>query len=87
MVEEQNWSLYLIQCADGTLYTGIARGLEKRIATHNDGSGARYTRGRGPVTLVYREDFPDRATASKREYEVKRMTRREKLKLIESHAK
>ena len=56
------WQVYIVECADRTLYTGIARDLEQRIANHNTGRGARYTRGRRPVTLVYAEAVPDRAT-------------------------
>jgi len=75
----------MVQCADGTLYTGIATGLERRIEEHNSSDkGAKYTRARRPVILVYREEHPDRSSASKREYEIKKkMSRAEKLNLIE----
>ncbi|WP_295418055.1 GIY-YIG nuclease family protein [Sulfurovum sp.] len=74
----------MVQCADGTLYTGIATELERRIEEHNSSDkGAKYTRVRRPVTLVYSETYPDRSSASKREYEIKKkMSRAEKLKLI-----
>jgi len=75
----------MVQCADNTLYTGIAKELERRIEEHNGSDkGAKYTRVRRPVTLVYSEKHPDRSAASKREYEIKKkMNRAEKLKLIE----
>ena len=77
--------IYIIQCADNTLYTGISTELERRIEEHNSSDkGAKYTRVRRPVTLVYSEEYPDRSSASKREYEIKKkMSRAEKLKLIE----
>jgi len=77
--------IYIIQCADDTLYTGITTELERRIEEHNSSDkGAKYTRVRRPVTLVYSEEYPDRSAASKREYEIKKkMSRAEKLELIE----
>ncbi len=79
--------VYMVKCADNTLYTGIATELERRIEEHNDSDkGAKYTRVRRPVRLVYSEEHPDRSAASKREYEIKKkMSRVEKLKLIESN--
>jgi len=76
--------VYILKCADGTLYTGIATELKRRVEEHNNSDkGAKYTRVRRPVTLVYSEKYPDRSTASKREYEIKKkMSRAEKLKLI-----
>ncbi len=76
--------VYIVQCADETLYTGIATDLERRIDEHNHSDkGAKYTRARRPVTLVYHETFEDRSTASKREYEIKkRMSRTEKLEMV-----
>jgi len=78
--------VYIVQCADNTFYTGIATELERRIEEHNaSDKGARYTRVRRPVRLVYSEEYPDRSAASKREYEIKKkMSRADKLKLIES---
>lgn len=80
------WQVYIVRCADDSLYTGIARDLERRIAEHNanNGPGASYTRSRRPVTLVYQEAAADRSTASKREYRIKQLSRAEKLALIES---
>ena len=78
--------VYIVQCADNTFYTGIATELERRIEEHNSSDkGAKYTRVRRPVCLVYSEEYPDRSSASKREYEIKKkMSRSDKLKLIES---
>lgn len=76
--------VYIVRCADETLYTGIATELERRIEEHNSSDkGAKYTKARRPVTLVYHEEYPDRSSASKREYAIKKkMNRAEKLKLI-----
>ena len=76
--------VYIVKCVDETLYTGIATELERRIVEHNTtDKGAKYTRVRRPVVLVYHEEYPDRSAASKREYEIKKkMNRAEKLKLI-----
>jgi len=79
-----SWFVYIVRCADQTLYTGISDNLEKRITNHNAGKGAKYTRGRTPVKLVYQEKHPDRSTASKREAELKKLTKQKKLKLIAS---
>lgn len=76
------WKLYILRCSDGSLYTGITTDLEKRIAAHNAGKGAKYTRGRGPLELVYVEDCGDHSTALKRELEIKGLPREEKLKII-----
>ena len=76
--------VYIVECADKTLYTGIATELERRVEEHNNSEkGAKYTRVRRPVKLVYSEEYPDRSTASKREYEIKKkMNRVQKLALI-----
>lgn len=75
--------VYIIHCADSTLYTGITTDLDRRIGEHNgDTKWAKYTKMRQPVSLVYQETQPDRSSASKREYEIKHMTRIQKLKLI-----
>lgn len=78
------WSLYIIKCGDGTLYTGITTDLARRIAEHGTEKGARYTKGRGPFTLVYTEICEDRAQASKREMEIKALSRQEKYMLIQT---
>ncbi|HMO78385.1 MAG TPA: GIY-YIG nuclease family protein [Candidatus Paceibacterota bacterium] len=77
----KNWSVYLLQCADGTLYTGITNNLSKRLEAHNLGRGAKYTKGRGPVELVYHEESLTRGEALKRESQVKKLTRKAKLGL------
>ena len=76
------WYFYVVKCSDGTLYSGITNDLEKRIKTHNLGKGAKYTRSRLPVKLLYSERKRDRITASRREYQVKRLTRAEKKEMI-----
>jgi len=73
---------YIVECADGTLYTGWTTDPERRVKVHNRGLGARYTKMRRPVRLVYVEPQPDRAAAMKRERAIKRMTREGKRKLI-----
>lgn len=79
---EKAWYLYILRCKDGTLYTGITTDTERRLEAHNSGKGAKYTRGRGPVEMVYREVCPDHSAALKRELEIKGLTRQEKEKLI-----
>jgi len=74
--------VYIVRCADGTLYTGYARDPQTRAAAHNRGRGARYTAGRGPVTLVYTERCRSLGAALRREYEVKCLSRRAKQALI-----
>ncbi len=76
------WKVYIVKCADTTFYTGITNGLDKRLKSHNEGTGAKYTKSRGPVELVYAEPAPDRSTASKREYVIKQLSRKEKLVLV-----
>ena len=75
--------LYILRCGDGSLYTGIAADVDKRLAAHRSGRGAKYTRGRGPLTVVYREKCSDRSAALKRELAVKALSREKKLALIE----
>ena len=74
---------YILKCADNTLYCGWTNNLEKRVKAHNDAKGAKYTRSRLPVALVYYEEFDTAQEAQKREYQIKKMTRQDKLKLIE----
>jgi putative endonuclease len=74
-----SWIVYLLECADQTYYTGITNRLEHRIEMHNKGLGAKYTRGRGPVTLLGQRAYPDRASASRAEAYVKRLRKIEKL--------
>lgn len=73
---------YMVKCRDGSLYTGWTNELEKRMRCHNEGKGARYTKSRLPVRLVYYEVFDTRQEAMKREYAIKRLKRRDKLKLV-----
>jgi putative endonuclease len=75
--------VYILQCADGTLYTGWTTDLERRLRAHNSGRGAKYTRGRRPVRLVYQEEQPTRSAAQRREAAIRRLSRADKLKLIE----
>ena len=79
---EKIWYLYILRCKDGTLYTGITDNVERRFKAHSEGKGAKYTRGRGPLELVYVEECTDKSAALKREHEVKSMTRAQKEKLI-----
>lgn len=74
--------IYIVQCADGSLYTGWAGDVGKRVAKHNAGKGAKYTRSRLPVKLMYLEEYASRAQAMRREWEIKKLSRREKFGLI-----
>ncbi|WP_024614892.1 GIY-YIG nuclease family protein [Clostridium sp. Ade.TY] len=79
--------VYIIMCRDNSLYTGWTNNLEKRFKMHCDGKGAKYTRGRGPLKIVYFEEFEDKVLAMKREYEIKKLSKKDKLKLIENKNK
>lgn len=79
---EKPWFVYVLQCGDGSLYTGVTVDLEARTACHNEGKGAAYTRSRLPVQLVWSEPAADRSAALKREIAIKRLSRAAKLKLI-----
>ena len=76
------WYLYILQCGDGSLYTGITTDVEKRLEVHRSGKGAKYTRGRSPLELKYREACGTHSDALKRELEIKHLSRGEKLALI-----
>ena len=77
------WFVYILRCSDDSLYTGVAKDLERRLDEHNSSSlGAKYTRARRPVSLVYREESVSRSDACKREAEIKKLPRHRKLKLI-----
>ena len=76
------WTCYLLECSDGTLYCGITNDLDKRLAAHNAGEGAKYTRGRTPVKLRYRETCEDKSAALKREMQIKALPRTAKLALF-----
>lgn len=79
---EKEWTVYILECGDGTLYTGITDDLPRRLKAHAEGRGAKYTRGRAPLTLRYQESATDKGAALKRECAIKRLTRSEKLALI-----
>jgi len=81
----KKWYLYIVKCADDSYYTGITINVENRINTHNSGKGAKYTKYRLPVELMYMEKLPDRVTAMKREIAVKRLSRIKKEKLISEY--
>ncbi|WP_207586262.1 GIY-YIG nuclease family protein [Halomontanus rarus] len=75
--------VYVLECADGSLYTGYTTDLERRVGEHNAGEGAKYTRGRTPVELVYYEGYDSRSAAMSREYEIKQFSRARKVRLVE----
>lgn len=77
------WYLYMLRCGDGTLYTGITTDVDKRLEAHRTGKGAKYTRGRGPLELVYSEECGTHSDALKRELAVKALPREEKQKIID----
>ena len=83
----KKWLVYILRCRDDTLYTGITNDLENRLQSHNEKRGARYTRTRLPVTLVYQEEALSRSLASRREAAIKKLTRSKKLKLIAENEK
>ncbi|GGB12774.1 GIY-YIG nuclease family protein [Macrococcus hajekii] len=74
--------IYILECADGTFYTGYTTDLDRRLAVHNTGKGAKYTRNRLPVRRIYSESFPTKREAMQREYAIKQLTRKEKEQLI-----
>lgn len=84
---EKQWVLYILQCRDGSLYTGITDRLEYRLAAHRSGKGAKYTRGRGPLRLRYLEECADHSAALKREIEIKKLSRNEKWELCKTAPK
>ncbi len=86
MVIKLNY-VYILKCKDDSLYTGWTNDLKNRIKAHNNGTGAKYTRGRGPVKLVYYEEFEEKREAQSREYKIKKLTKKQKLELIDSREK
>lgn len=78
--------VYILKCSDNTLYTGWTTSLEKRLKAHNSGKGAKYTRCRLPVQLIYFEEFEDKIDAMRREYRIKKLKKKDKLKLIEMNS-
>ena len=78
------WVVYILECCDGSLYTGVTNNIEKRVNTHNSGKGAKYTRARRPVALRYYETAENKSNALKREIAIKKLTRQQKMLLISS---
>ena len=84
----KTWFAYIVICNDGTLYTGITTDVQRRVDEHNNSNkGAKYTKTKRPVKLVYTEQSETRSTASKREYQIKQLSRKDKLKLIQYDSK
>jgi putative endonuclease len=81
----QEWTVYILQCADNTLYTGITNDLDKRLSAHQSGKGAKYTKGRGPLTVMYTEITTNKSDALKRELEIKSLNKKQKQLLIASY--
>ena len=79
------WFVYMLRCGDGSLYTGITDNVPRRLEAHRAGKGAKYTRGRGPLALVYQEAVEDKPAALRREYAIKGLKRGEKLRLCEEY--
>lgn len=79
---ERNWFVYILNCSDGTLYTGITNDLDRRIKAHNAGTASKYTRVRRPVSIVYSEEVETKGDALRRELQIKRLTRSEKMAII-----
>ncbi len=77
--------VYILECKDGSFYTGYTTDLENRVKTHNSGKGGKYTRGRTPVALKYYEEYADKNEACRREYAIKQLNRSEKLKIIDNN--
>ena len=82
MTRENLYYVYMLRCADDTIYTGITTDLERRVRVHNDGKGAKYTRTRTPVELVYSEPFESKSEALKREWQIKKLSRSDKLQMF-----
>ena len=78
-----NWLVYMLECSDNSIYTGITNNLEERLKKHESGNGAKYLRGRLPIKLVYKEKFLNRSEATKREIYIKKMSKKEKKHLID----
>lgn len=76
------WYVYILLCSDDTYYTGVTNNLDKRIKSHNNKTGSKYTRGRVPVMLVYQMEMEDKSSALKEEYRIKKLSRADKLRLI-----
>jgi len=79
-----SWVVYILKCRDNSLYTGITNNLESRLLAHEEGQGAKYTKGRGPFKVVYQKGYPSRSKATVREMEIKKLSLEEKRELISS---
>lgn len=79
------WFVYMVRCVDGTIYCGVSNDVDARIKTHNAGKGAKYTRARLPVKLVWKEEYPDKIAAMQREYVLKNICRTKKLEMIRDY--
>lgn len=77
------WTVYILRCGDGTLYTGVTNDMSRRLAAHENGTGAKYTRGRGPLALIYSEQHRTRSRAQKREAAIKALSREQKIALTD----
>ncbi|RDW15289.1 endonuclease [Oceanobacillus arenosus] len=86
-MEENKHIVYMLRCKDNTLYTGYTNDLEHRLKMHTEGKGAKYTRGRGPFKVVYIEKYDEKEKAMQREYQIKQLTRNEKMHLIRNWLK
>lgn len=82
-MKKQKWTVYILRCADGTLYTGITTDLERRLQKHGRGTGAKYTRGRGPYEVVFSKNHGSRSNALKMEAKIKSLSKQEKIKLAQ----
>ena len=83
MIKQRCWTVYILICGDNSLYTGMTKCLTKRLRMHEAGQGAKYTKGRGPFVLGYREDYEDRRTAAQREFAIKKLKAKKKWALVE----
>ena len=83
---EKCWYVYILKCGDGTLYTGITDDVSARLQAHREGKGAKYTRGRGPLELIYQEEAENHSAAAKREWQIKQLKKQEKLLLCQQWA-
>lgn len=84
---DKKWVVYMLECGDGSLYTGITDDFQRRYKMHTEGKGAKYTRGRGPLVPRFQEECEDHSTALKREIAIKRLSRQEKLQLCDTWQK
>ena len=87
LAQQQNNYVYIVRCSDQTLYTGWTNQLEKRIEAHNAGKGAKYTKARLPVEIIYHEEYPTKEEAMRREAAIKKLTRKQKIELIKNRTK